>query len=121
MVTRARSKTEGIACCDGDSERLVEVRKAAPQGDLDRLAARFKALSDETRLRILRTISDSPEKICECEIVPTLGLAQPTISYHLKVLREAGLVEPERRGQWVYYQVSQEALLDTVRGLAEMA
>lgn len=85
------------------------------------MAAQFKALSDETRLRILRVVSDSQAEICECEIVPVLGLSQPTISYHLKVLREAGLVEPERRGQWVYYRVSPQALLNIVRDLAEMA
>lgn len=83
-------------------------------------AAVFKALSDETRLRILKSISQMRE-LCECMIVPAFGLSQPTISYHLKVLREAGLIESERRGQWVYHRLNQRALLETVRRLAEIA
>jgi ArsR family transcriptional regulator len=59
--------------------------------------------------------------ICECEIVPHLGLSQPTVSYHLKVLREAGLIRGERRGQWVYYQPDMRALLGTVKALADLA
>ena len=80
----------------------------------------FKALSDPTRLRILRAISQMNE-LCECNIVPSFGLSQPTISYHLKVLREAGLVSSERRGQWVYHSVNQKAVLGAVRDLTEMA
>ena len=82
-------------------------------------AALFKALSDETRLRILKSLTEMRE-LCECSIVPAFGLSQPTISYHLKVLREAGLIESERRGQWVYHRVNQRALLGVVRHLTEM-
>jgi ArsR family transcriptional regulator len=88
--------------------------------DESRAAAVFKALSDETRLRILKSISHMRE-LCECNIVPAFGLSQPTISYHLKVLREAGLIESERRGQWVYHRLNQRALLGAVRQLAEIA
>jgi ArsR family transcriptional regulator len=86
---------------------------------LQHSAAIFKALSDPTRLRILRAISQVNE-LCECNIVPTFELSQPTISYHLKVLREAGLVRSERRGQWVYHRVNQKALLGAVRDLTEI-
>jgi ArsR family transcriptional regulator len=82
-------------------------------------AALFKALSDETRLRILKSLTEMRE-LCECNIVPAFGLSQPTISYHLKVLREAGLIESERRGQWVYHRVNQRALLGVVHHLTEM-
>ncbi len=80
----------------------------------------FKALSDETRLRILKTISHM-STLCECNLVPEFGLTQPTISYHLKVLREAGLIKSERRGQWVYHQVNEKAVLAAVRRLSEIA
>ena len=83
-------------------------------------AAIFKALSDPTRLRILRAISQTSE-LCECNIVPAFNLSQPTISYHLKILREAGLVKSERRGQWVWHSVNQKALLGAVRDLTEIA
>jgi ArsR family transcriptional regulator, arsenate/arsenite/antimonite-responsive transcriptional repressor len=79
----------------------------------------FRALADETRLRILKAISHMGE-LCECNIVPVFGLTQPTVNYHLKVLREAGLVQSERRGQWVYHRVNQKALLGAVRHLTEI-
>jgi ArsR family transcriptional regulator, arsenate/arsenite/antimonite-responsive transcriptional repressor len=83
-------------------------------------AAVFRALSDETRLRILKGISQMGE-LCECNIVPVFGLSQPTVNYHLKVLRAAGLVSSERRGQWVYHRVNQKAVLGAVRDLTEVA
>jgi ArsR family transcriptional regulator len=79
----------------------------------------FRALADETRLRILKAISHMGE-LCECNIVPVFGLSQPTVNYHIKVLREAGLVQSERRGQWVYHQVNQKAVLGAVRNLTEI-
>src|SRR5919109_4746144 len=79
-------------------------------------AAVFRALADETRLRILKAISYMGE-LCECNIVPVFGLSQPTVNYHIKILREAGLVQSERRGQWVYHRVNQKALLGAVRDL----
>ncbi len=59
-------------------------------------------------------------ELCECNIVPVFGLSQPTVNYHLKVLREAGLVQSERRGQWVYHRVNQKAVLGAVRDLTEI-
>ncbi|HVP06037.1 MAG TPA: metalloregulator ArsR/SmtB family transcription factor [Dehalococcoidia bacterium] len=86
---------------------------------LEQTAGVFKALSDPTRVRILKTISHM-EQMCECNIVPAFGLSQPTISYHLKVLREAGLITSERRGQWVWHRVNQRAVLRAVRSLTEL-
>ena len=80
----------------------------------------FKALSDPTRLRILKTITHM-KALCECNLVPEFGLSQPTISYHLKVLREAGLITSQRRGQWVWHQVNDKAVLNAVRRLSEIA
>jgi ArsR family transcriptional regulator len=103
------------ACCE------VEVQHVHFEEDdgLDEAAATFKALADPTRLRILKAISNMRE-LCECNIVPSFGLSQPTISYHLKILREAGLVESERRGQWVYHSVNNKALLGAMRNLTEI-
>jgi ArsR family transcriptional regulator len=97
------------------------IEVVAPEAqDVASAAAAFKALSDETRLRMLSAISHMNE-MCECNIVPVFGLSQPTISYHLKVLREAGLITSERRGQWVWHRVNQKAVLNAVRQLTEIA
>jgi ArsR family transcriptional regulator, arsenate/arsenite/antimonite-responsive transcriptional repressor len=63
------------------------------------------------RLQILSLIAAQPtQEVCACELVETLGLSQPTLSHHLKVLYEAGLLEKERRGTWIYYRIVQEQL-----------
>ncbi|WP_245663095.1 ArsR/SmtB family transcription factor [Nocardia inohanensis] len=75
------------------------------------LAAGFKALADPVRLRLLSLIAAAGgAEVCVCELTPAFDLSQPTISHHLKVLREAGLLTSERRGTWVYYRVIPEAL-----------
>jgi ArsR family transcriptional regulator len=72
----------------------------------DDLARMFKALGDPVRLRILSRITSAPEgEICVCDITgDDFDVSGPTISHHLRVLREAGLIEGERRGTWVYYR-----------------
>ncbi|SMD25405.1 DNA-binding transcriptional regulator, ArsR family [Kibdelosporangium aridum] len=69
------------------------------------LAAVFKALGDPVRLRLLSMIAaaQADTGVCVCELTPAFDLSQPTISHHLKLLRQAGLVDSERRGTWVYY------------------
>ena len=75
------------------------------------LARMFKALGDPVRLRMLSLIaSHESGESCVCDISPAFDLSQPTISHHLKVLREAGLLDCERRGTWVYYRVIPSAL-----------
>jgi ArsR family transcriptional regulator, arsenate/arsenite/antimonite-responsive transcriptional repressor len=78
-------------------------------GERDALAARFKALGDPTRVAIVNRLAAADE-VCVCDFVAALDLAQPTISHHLKVLREAGLVESSRRGTWAYYRLVPEAV-----------
>jgi ArsR family transcriptional regulator len=114
MTTELRVETIQAPCCG-----IAEIKPEAGE-HLDHSAALFKALSDPTRLRILRAISQMKE-LCECNIVPAFGLSQPTISYHLKVLRETGLISSQRRGQWVYHTVNQKALLGAVRDLTDIA
>jgi len=75
------------------------------------LAQKFKALADPVRLRLLSLVaSHAGGEACVCELMPAFGLSQPTVSHHLKVLREAGLLQCERRGTWVYYWVVPGAL-----------
>jgi ArsR family transcriptional regulator len=74
---------------------------------LDEAAALFKALADETRLAIVRQLLER-EEMCACEFEACCRLAQPTVSHHLKVLREAGLVATDKRGQWVFYRLNRD-------------
>ena len=67
------------------------------------LAARLKALADPTRLRLLDLLAQQPEPLCVCDITPQFEQNQPTISHHLKILREAGLIDCEKRGIWAFY------------------
>lgn len=66
-------------------------------------AAVFKALADPIRLRLMSIIASAGDEVCVCDITPNFEVSGPTISHHLRVLREAGLVDCERRGTWVYY------------------
>jgi ArsR family transcriptional regulator len=73
------------------------------------LAKVFKALGDPVRLRLLSMIaSRAGGEVCVCELTPAFALSQPTISHHLKLLRQAGLIDSERRGTWVYYRLVPE-------------
>ena len=79
-------------------------------GDAEMLSARFKALADPVRLRLFSKIASfGPGEVCVCDI-DDVGVSQPTVSHHLRKLREAGLVTAERRGTWVYYRVVPGAL-----------
>jgi ArsR family transcriptional regulator, arsenate/arsenite/antimonite-responsive transcriptional repressor len=74
------------------------------------LARQFKVLADPARLRLLSLIAAAPDGACACELVEPIGKSQPTVSHHLKALRETGLVESERRGTWIWYRVVPERL-----------
>jgi len=85
--------------------------------EADTLATRFRALGDPARLRLLSLIASCGE-VCACELVESIGVSQPTVSHHLKVLYEAGLVDRERRGKWIHYWVvpgAISALADTLQ------
>jgi len=88
------------ACCAPITEASLDTEQAA---DLARV---FKALGDPTRLRLLSRITSAPDgEICVCDITgDAFEISGPTISHHLKVLREAGLIDGERRGTWIYYR-----------------
>ena len=101
-MTRAKP----IECCatDGRSRTLPSTAAQA------RAVAVFKALADQTRLQILSLVAMRPEPVCVCDIVGRFELRQPTISYHLRVLRDAGLVTVTRCGKWSYYTVDPRGL-----------
>jgi ArsR family transcriptional regulator len=80
-------------------------------GQAERLAAALKVLADPARLRLISLIQAQPEsEACVCHLTEPLGLSQPTVSHHLKVLLQAGLVEREQRGSWAYFRVLPEPL-----------
>ena len=83
-------------------------------GDADAVARRFKALADPARVAIVNRLAGAGE-VCVCAFVDELDLAQPTVSHHLRVLREAGLVAVRRRGTWAYYRLVPEAV-EALRG-----
>ena len=98
----ADSAKRPSACCVPSTRLLGK--------DLSGFATLFKALGDETRLRILGYLLARGDTLCVCEIEAHVkDLSQPTISHHLRLLREAGLVTAERRGTWVYYAVNRVA------------
>jgi ArsR family transcriptional regulator, arsenate/arsenite/antimonite-responsive transcriptional repressor len=88
-----------------------------PAADAESLAQALKVLADPARLRLLSLIQSQPDhEACVCNLTEPLGLSQPTVSHHLKVLLEAGLVEREQRGSWAYFRVVPEPLA-ALRGL----
>ena len=89
-------------CCGPRTPALAEPER-------DALAARFKALADPTRVAIINRLA-ATDCVCVCDFVAALDLSQPTISHHLKVLRDAGLVEASRRGTWAYYRLVPETV-----------
>jgi ArsR family transcriptional regulator, arsenate/arsenite/antimonite-responsive transcriptional repressor len=93
------------ACC------TPVVREPLAEADAVDLAHVFKALADPVRLRLFSLIASfAGGKACVCDLTGPFDVSQPTISHHLRVLREAGLVDSERRGTWVYYWVLPDAL-----------
>ncbi len=81
------------------------------RGDAEQLAATLKALADPARLQVLSVLRAQPgNEACACHFVEPLGLSQPTVSHHLKVLHAAGILERERRGSWIHYRLPETKL-----------
>ena len=99
-----QKRPAGEPCCKPVAHPAVRREEAA------RLAAIAKALGDPIRMQIVDVLRRHAGEVCVCELVPLFDLSQPTVSHHLKVLREAGIVGSERRGLWAYYYVHPEAL-----------
>jgi ArsR family transcriptional regulator len=96
-------KTRAPRCC------APLLRSRLGRDDAEALATAFKAIADPGRLRLLSYVARQPgAEACVCNLVEPLGLAQPTVSHHLRVLTEAGLLTRERRGTWMFYRLVPE-------------
>ncbi len=101
-TSRRKLTVQAEACCKGaDTAPLPEMAGA------DALAERLKALADPTRLRMLDLLARRDAPLCVCEITERFPLHQPTISHHLRILRQAGMISGEKRGVWSYYAATE--------------
>ncbi|MBM3665929.1 MAG: helix-turn-helix transcriptional regulator [Actinobacteria bacterium] len=106
-----RKRPAGEPCCEPVAHPDIEREQA------ERMARTAKALGDPIRMQLVDVLRRHAGKVCVCELVPLFDLSQPTVSHHLKVLREAGIVGCERKGLWAYYYVNPEALEEVRRWL----
>jgi ArsR family transcriptional regulator len=98
---------EAVACCS------PVTRQPLSAGAADRIVPLVKALADPVRLRLVSLVASHADgEACVCDLNDAFDLSQPTISHHLKVLHEAGILDREKRGVWVYYRVNARALSD---------
>jgi DNA-binding transcriptional ArsR family regulator len=95
------------SCCEP-----VDLRPSVSDQQAESYASWFKVLADPTRIRILNLLAQSDEAVCVCDIVDQFPLGQPTISHHLKILRDVRFVVAERRGTYMYYRVNRACLAE---------
>jgi ArsR family transcriptional regulator len=93
-----------IACCAPLAGELIGEEEAVATAEL------FKALGDPARVRIVNVLATSGGPVCVCELIEPLGLAQPTVSHHMKKLLAVGLVDREQRGKWAYFSLRSDAV-----------
>lgn len=110
MVTRTTIAVDPIACCNPVRADALDESQA------DLLAHSFAALADPIRLRLLSFITSSVGEVCACDLVEPSGRSQPTVSHHMKILVDAGLVTRDKRGLWVWYRAVPERL-DALRAV----
>jgi ArsR family transcriptional regulator len=108
-----QKRAAGERCCDPIVWPDVERPEA------ERMAAVAKALADPVRVQLVDVLRKHAGKVCVCELVPLFDLSQPTVSHHLKVLRDAGIVDSERQGLWAYYYVRDGALGELAAWLSD--
>jgi ArsR family transcriptional regulator len=101
----------GEPCCEPVVYPETDRRQA------ERLAAVAKALGDPIRLQLVDVLRRHPGQACVCELVPLFDLSQPTVSHHLRVLRDTGIVGSERRGLWSFYYVNPDSLKELSKWL----
>ncbi|WP_437583421.1 ArsR/SmtB family transcription factor [Paramicrobacterium sp. CJ85] len=105
-------ETGGQQCC------VSQAVTPLVDGDAERLARQLKALADPTRLKLLSIVAASEAaEACVCDLTDPVGLSQPTVSHHLRVLTEAGFLTRTKRGTWSYYRLVREALEGTAGDL----
>jgi ArsR family transcriptional regulator, arsenate/arsenite/antimonite-responsive transcriptional repressor len=93
-----------IACCAPLAAPALNEEEAIATAEL------FKALADPARVKIVNLLASADDPVCACEFEPALGLAQPTVSHHLRRLTDAGLLEREQRGKWAYFSLQRDAV-----------
>ena len=103
-ATSMNTLETAVVCCAPLSAPLLDEEEAVATAEL------FKALGDPARVRIVNVLATSDEPVCVCELIEPLGLAQPTVSHHLKKLLDAGLLEREQRGKWAYFSLKRDAV-----------
>ena len=104
-IVRMSDVASDICCPGADCELL-------PRAQADELAEVFKALADPTRVRLLQYLAESQSgTACACHLPTALGISQPTLSFHMRKLHDAGLVTREKRSRWVHYWIRPEALV----------
>jgi ArsR family transcriptional regulator len=107
MAKRTATLEATAQCCPSVLASPLDASEAAA------LALAFTALADPVRLQVLSILAAAPEgEVCVCDFVEPLGKSQPTVSHHLKILADAGLVHGERRSKWVYYSLDRGRLAD---------
>jgi DNA-binding transcriptional ArsR family regulator len=106
MRRKRKADAEDTACC------LTAVAPKLPRSQARQFAGWFKALSDPTRIRILNLLAANRDPVCVCDIVKHFPIGQPTISHHLKILRDTCFVQSERRGTFMYYRVNRNCLAE---------
>src|SRR6478609_5301983 len=111
-ITPKQKRAAGEPCCAPVVYPDVERARAG------RMAAVAKALGDPVRLQLVDVLRRHAGKVCVCELVPLFDISQPTLSHHLKKLRDVGIVDSERRGLWAYYYVIPEAVKELTTWLS---
>ena len=104
MRSSEAGERPAVACCAPLAAPVLSDEEAQAT------AAVFRALGDPARVRIVNVLATRGGEVCVCELTEPLGLTQPTVSHHMKKLRDAGLVEREQRGSWAYFRVREEPL-----------
>ena len=107
------SVAEPIVCCAPLSASSLSDDEALATAEL------FKALGDPARVRLVNLIATSGGAVCACDLIEPVGLAQPTVSHHLKKLVDAGLLEREQRGKWAFYSLKRDAV-ETLAAVADL-
>jgi ArsR family transcriptional regulator len=99
-------------CCSPVTGQVMSAAEA------EQLAGSFRAIADPTRLRLISLVAAQPDaEACVCDLIDPVGLAQPTVSHHLKILVDAGILTREQRGKWAYYRLVDGALAAIARPL----
>lgn len=112
LLMPKQKRPAGQPCCEPVVYPDVDRRQA------ESLATVAKALGDPIRLQLVDVLRKHAGKVCVCELAPLFDVGQPTVSHHLRVLREAGIVDSERQGLWAYYYVVPETLAQIAGWLA---